>query len=371
MLRRAACLTLLLGLAACNDKVILEDLWDASAAAPDAGTSRDVWPYWQMESGCYFGPTNLQLTVVSPQIMLVLDRSSNMQAAFPGASSKLAAVQGALSDAIASFQYRIQIGLEQFPSDANSKSGGCSHATCCSGPPAPEPGGSGSNELYSQLYCSDPQSCGIGGPDAPAHRALEQVRTYYSNLFKSPFFDRSQHAIYVVLITAAEPSCSDEGSGADVCDVASSAATDLTNDDIPLVIVSVGDQPDGNACLTRLSKVGNSALPGNIQRLNAPSSTSALHDTIFSLFQAIETESCTLLSEYTPIPGDALVWPGGSSSLSQGDANGWVFASDDHERVRLAGNACNAFVAAQGGLHAQASYICSTCASDANSCPWP
>jgi hypothetical protein len=372
-----ACVGLLITVAGCDDRIPLNDVWDAAEALPDAGTdARDAVA--TSDGGCNAQSFTATLSARSAEIMLVVDRSSGMQTALSGSSSKISAVQSALSEVIGAFQGRMRIGLEQFPSDATGKAGSCSKSGCCAGPPTVEPGyyANSGGAISSSLYCSnDSPSCASGGPDSPSHKALEQVRAWYFDRARGASYGnaQSQRSTFVLLITGSEPSCSSEPSGADLCTGAATAANDLGSEkDIPVIIVSVGYQPDTsstNSCLVRLSKLGGkSPLPTGMVKLNPAMSASSLRDGLFGLFWTIEKQSCAFgTNDLSDLPANAQITVG-SSTIAASDTDGWSFDGDDQSRIKLSGSACDNYLFAKNTPDVRAKYTCSTC-SGPNACP--
>jgi hypothetical protein len=296
--------------------------------------------------------------------MVVLDRSSTMQAGFSGSGSRQLAVQTALNDTIATFQGRVKFGLELFPGDANGRAGGCAHSSCCAGAITVEPLISAQTAISPYLLCSDQQGCQSGSSDSPSNKALEQVQTFYSNRSKSGWGDMSQPSTYVLLITASEPACSSDPTNAETCR-AKTPATSLANLNIPVVVLTVGYDPSNNpnSCLVQLSNLGSVALmPNNTWRLNTPPSYSYLRDTLFALFAAIARKSCTFTTtDVIPDYATPTVTVG-SVPVTKDDPDGWAYDSVNHSQITLSGKSCDQYLFNSPGTTVSVSYTCSTCA---------
>jgi hypothetical protein len=378
MLRRVACAALpLFAMVGCTDTVLVDDVWDASIAPvdaaavafQDAASHNDRQPWGEPDGACGQRLKKPVFVPEFPEIMLVLDRSSNMQASFAGSSSKQAAVQSALSEAIADVQSRVWFGLELFPGDANTfgrpGGGGCAHSTCCAGEPTVEPQPSASGAISGLLTCNEQSGCDSNSSDSPSHKALEQVQTYLLGRSRYPW--SQDQSVYVVLITATEPSCGSDSSGVDICGSARAQARSLGNADIPVVVVSVGYQADSNpnSCLAQISKQGTvTPIPGDT-RLFVPMSLGGLKDNISTLFGAIARKSCTL-STYDVIPGYATpTVTVNDTTIPQDESDGWSFNSS-RSQIKLSGAACDLYLKSPSG-NLLVTYTCSICPG-ANAC---
>jgi len=376
MLRRAACVGLLGALAGCStDVVTLHDLWDASISNPNPNPNPDAGPGWGRDErwsglGCKEQSRSVKFTPQTPELMIVLDRSSTMQTALPGSASKQAAVQSALSDAIGTYQSHINFGLELFPSYENERAGDC-RSSCCAADPAVPPQPNTLDAISGFLLCSDQQGCQTSAVDSPSHKALEQVQISYSTRSKtSSWNDNPFTSAYVLLVTSVEPSCSAETSGPEVCQAAKTTAGNLAKLDIPVVVLSVGYSAESNSssCLVQLSKVGTvSPMPSNVPRLYTASSYNDLKEDLSTLLAPLARKSCTLTTtDFVPdyaTPGVGI----GDTTIAQDASNGWSFTWS-RAQIKLSGSACDQYVKSPQGTSVQMAYTCSTCADASNPC---
>ncbi len=365
MLRRIACVGLLVTLGGCRDTVLLHDGMDAAVepiiVVPDAGSPPDEKVPWQ-DPGCSEIWKTPRFSPQLHEIIIALDRSSSMQASFPGSSSRQSAVQTALNESIGTYQSRVRFGIALFPGDANGGSGGCYHNSCCAGQPS-WPSINAQNYISGYLLCSEQQGCLTDSSDSPSHKALDQIRDFIEYRFDRGWIDPGMQS--VLLITASEPSCGGENGNGDPCP-AKTAAAQLANLDIPIVIVTVGYDPrtKQDSCLVQLSKIG---APGP-DRLNTPSSASALKDTLASLFKAAAKKSCTFTT-YEVIPDFATptVTLNSSTIIPKDGPEGWSFDGPDRSRIKLSDKACDQFADSPTAT-ITVSYTCSTC-DGPNACP--
>jgi len=362
MLGRATCVGLLVALAGCTDNVLLYDVLDASVLVPDANSQREDRPPWSGPDPCGQRNKSARFNPQWQELMIVLDRSSTMQAGFSGSSSRQTAVQNALNDTIGVFQGRVRFGLELFPGDANGKPGGCSHNSCCAGEPSVYPVSYAQNAIGGYLLCSDQQGCESGAADSPSHRALEQVRDYY-NRTRPGSGDTIQQSAYVLLITASEPSCNSDPGGTDSC-AARTPATNLVNLDIPVVVMTVGYDPRSNpsSCLVQISSLGSSSsMPENTPKLNTPSSYNNLRDTLFGLFRAVARRTCTFnTNDVIPEFATPAVMMG-STTVQKDDSDGWSYDGTNRSQIKLSGWACDQYLYSPQVATITVSYTCSTC----------
>jgi len=171
VLRRAAGFGLALLLAACTQQVLLTDMWDAG---PDLAPARDTSFYPPSDAAC--GNTYVPLYYHSraAQLLIVLDRTSPMQDSF-GGTTREAAAENALVNAIATYQSKVKFGFEQFPADSSDKAySDCQRNGCCAGSVIVAPNNNNGTALTGAIQCGDPQStpCPSSSNDTPSYAAL-------------------------------------------------------------------------------------------------------------------------------------------------------------------------------------------------------
>lgn len=364
MLRGVACVGLLVALAGCKDTIVFYDGVSVDAAVvvvADAGWQRDEWVPWQ-DPNCGESRKWPRFTPQWQEIFIALDRSTSMQGSFPGSTSRQSAVQGALYDAIGAVQSRVRFSIEVFPGDASgSGSGGCYRNTCCAGYPS-WPRVDAQNSIGGYLLCSEQQGCYTDSSDSPSHKALEQIQEFidYRSSHTKP--DPGLQSSYVLLITASEPSCSGESGKGDACPAKTTAAQ-LANEDVPIVILTVGYDPRSTpgSCLVEIGSPGP-------DRLNTPSSYNALKDTLSGLFRSAARKSCTL-ALYDVIPDFATptVTLNSSTTIPKDGPEGWSYDGPDRSKIKLSDKVCDQFANSPTATIA-ISYTCSTC-DGPNSCP--
>jgi hypothetical protein len=369
VLRRAAGFALVLApfLASCTEQVLLTDIWDGG---PDVAVPKDSSFNPQGDAACGNTTVPLYYHPRASQLLIMFDRSSPMQSPF-ASTTREAAAETALINAIAAYQSRVKFGFEQFPADSSDKDAynDCQRYGCCAGAVKVEPQNNNGSALSRAIQCGDSPSSPCPSPsgDTPTYAALEKVRDYYET---KPF---SSDDHYVLLVTSSEPSCAFLSDNTDACSKALSAANELGGAGIRLIVHSVGYTPDPGSCLDRLSLTGSSQdLPDNTDPMYTPSSSYALSTAVTEIAAAAARTSCTLDSYDLPPPSAAPMNVSiGTTGIQRVDStakDGWSFADSARTSIILSGSACDKYVNSQKAT-LSASYSCSTCGGS-NACPW-
>lgn len=367
MLRRAGLLGLAFTLAGCTEQVLLYDVAQ-EAGASDRGDAKDAsWP----TSDAIFCRQPVQYFLLNyqsrtPQIMVLLDRSASMQNPFD-VGTRESVVQNALINVIDSYQTRVEFGFEQFPADTTESP--CQPGTCCAGSVSVSPNVSNLGRMSNSILCTGPHytDCVVASTDSPSYAALANVqedKSFYST--DNPTEDR-----YILLVTSSEPSCAAEGH--EVCTSALKSATDLGNNGVRIVVLSVGYQPSqASSCLYEISQTGSKLpLPANTKALYAAESSYELTNALTEFVSAVSRTACTL--DFTTLPpsqAELSVSIGGNYPVLQTDGNtqdGWSFANTtNHTSIRLSGSACEYYMTTQYPIYI--GYTCSPCDGAANAC---
>ncbi len=376
--------------AGCTEHVTLNDLWDAApdaASVPDGGGPRDagVAPdgpfHWGSDACAAAGFAPQGAMAEAAQVLFLLDRSQGMQGSL-GAKTREQAAEDAISAAVKQYQGQIKFGFEQFPADLSGDHAAAkqcpAHGTCCPGSVVVEPNENNSQAMSSYINCGSPQgtACPATTPDAPSQAALGTALGYYNS---HPSWDDK----YVVLVTSSDPSCA--GSSSDPCDGAVSAAHDLGNMGVQVVVFSVGWQPSANSCLMRISQVGSSSsvsnLPNNTS-LYASTSSDVLNTQMGAFVSAVASNACTVdLSPYVTTDPSLVVVSFPSSTgpgfeavpqatqTSGSWSDGWHFVNAGYNRMTFTGQYCTEIVDSSVRISdISIGFSCSTCGGP-NACP--
>ena len=350
MLRRAGEIGLALVLVSCTQEIVLPDVHDAG---PDGGPDKDAG--WNMDAYCSPGVNSINYWPQPAQVLVLLDRSTDMQKAFSG-TTREAAAQNALSNLVSAFTARIEFGFMAFPPD--SMDSPCSSGVCCAGPISVYPDTYTASKMSASILCTGARGygCTMTSTDSPSYAALGSARDYYRS--KNPDNDA-----YVLLVTSSEPSCAADSR--DVCSTARNYATDLGESKIRVLVLSVGYQPEPNSCLAQISQKGSSHLPQGIKALYAVNNTNDLNSTLGDIFDALSKNACTLSSLPVAPPSDAKLSVSiGQDPISQVDSvsqDGWSYASPDHTRISFNGAACTEWLDKSYDSRPYVTYPCSNC----------
>ena len=368
MLGRAVLFGIALALAACTQQVLLDDVWDAGAGdAPDAKDGPGGPP--QGDAGCaYYAKSTYSARAA--QLVVALDRSSAMEAAFGGSTREDAAVT-AILNAVGTYQSHVQFGYEQFPADSSDRAyADCQRNSCCAGSVIVPPQINAGLSMSGPLGCGSPQGNPCPAPtyDTASNAALAKVRDW---LKKAP---QSNDDRYILLVTGSEPSCSSFPDSNSACADALGAASDLGAFGVKIVVVAVGYQPDANSCLVAISLTGSKqSLPPGTDALYLASSTSSLNSALSSFVGAVARTACTLDASEWPPPSQAQLQLslGGSPvpKVDSPDQNGWSYEKNSNRTtITFTGTACDQFLSSQQD-QVTAYYTCSLCGGG-NACPW-
>jgi len=339
MFRRAGAIGFALALAGCVgvDRIVLDDVHvDGSA---DAIVPKDAAP--DSDATCNQSSTPLPFKPQTPQLLILLDRSSDMQSSFDG-TTREAAVQDALVGAIKTFQGKIKLGFEQFPVDPAVSP--CAPNSCCADKVV-DPALNNATTMEIDIGCTDPNntSCSVASTDSPSYAALEQARDYYK---AEPATTDEQD---ILLVTSSEPSCA--GAADNPCSSALSAANDLGNLSVRIFVLSVDYQPPPWSCLSQFPRGGSSPHDSLMYTANDSSSLGTKLNTIFS---KVAQAACTLNLSSVDVPPQAgLQVSMGKDSVPQlgwtGGQDGY-WANNNNTSITLSGSACNDYLISQGKL---------------------
>jgi hypothetical protein len=366
MLWRAAAIGLTFALAGCTKTIVLQDMWDAGTSdrgdARDAGGGMDghMWNDFDGQCGSHY--VNLNYYPQAASLLVLLDRSSAMQAAFE-TTTRQAATETALLSAIKNYQGKVKFGFEQFPADPTDRAAAnCPHQTCCAGSVGIEPDYNALNSIKGPIQCSDPVSSPCPSPtaDSPSYAALANVRDYYKSKL-----GLSGGGRYVLLVTASEPSCAADV-GTDECARALSAASDLGGMGVQLLVLSVGYQPVSGSCLVKLSQTGSSQpLPSGFNTLYVPNTIQDLSNEASAIALGVARSGCTI-DEPAPPPEQAQVVVSiGQNQIPQADTNGWSFSNFTRTSITLSGSACDQYLSSPPDVRLFVEYQTCSCGGGA------
>jgi hypothetical protein len=338
MFQCAGAIGLALALAGCTHTLVLNDVPDAGAA--DAVAPSDTLAV--SDATCNPGTITLPVKPQPAQLLILLDRSSNMQKAFDG-TTREAAVQDALVSEMDAFRGKIKFGFEQFPVDPAVSQ--CPQNSCCADQVnIIDPGLTNYTSLQNSIQCKDPlnNTCSVASADSPSDAALAWARDYYS----AEKFNTD--VLNVLLVTSSEPSCA----GMSQCHDALSAANDLGNANVSIFVLSVDYQPEPwSSCLSRIARAASSHDSTSLFTAN---SSSGIITTLYTIFAQVARAACTLNASFPPGPSAHLQVSIGSESVSQAtdwrnNSSGWS-AIPDKSIITLYGSDCDNYLGSMDNL---------------------
>jgi hypothetical protein len=354
MLRHAGLFGLALFLAGCTEQVLLDDVVRDGGSSDLANAMDSSWSPGDAHCGASY--KFLYYQPQKPQVMVLLDRSSSMQTSFDSETRESAA-QNALISVIQTYQTRVQFGFEQFP--ASKSESQCQAGTCCAESVSVYPATSNLVLMSNSILGNDPRGASWPSLDSPSHKALAAVQ----DCFKYNCTTDDHDDQYVLLVTASEPSCTAETPDA-CCTSARKTATDLGNDGVPIIVLSLGYQPDQKSCLYQISQTGGTLQPpANAKKLYSVNNNDELTNALTEFISAVARTSCTLNTSSPPPSQAQLSISIGFNRIQQTDGNnqdGWYFANPDRTSITFSGSACDSYVNSQDTLYI-GYYACSAC----------
>ena len=323
------------------DAALPQDAPADSLAQADGPNGRDaMWPFFS-DASCF--PRYLH-PQPQPEILIELDRSTNMQATLSN-STRMAAVQTALTREIGVYQNSVKFGYEEFPSaEGGPPSGQCSN--CCAGAVTLWPTPSAFDWMNNAINCIDGRSnCKSTSTDSPSHSAL-QVASDFFNMSQMRQSDADQ---YVMLFTSSEPSCSGQDAAA-ICQAARNAISGLANNHVQVYVFSVGYPPDKAGCLSDLTKVGS------MTTLVTVNDYGDLSGRLDGILHTAAASACTMTLDGPPPTNSKLDVYIGPTLVPP---DGWSYTPGARNAITLNSTYCSQYVASMTNDKVVVSY--STC----------
>lgn len=263
-----------LALAACTERVPLVTSADGgaplSAVDPQppftsprdgGGFPRFDGPRFDLraaDAACRESPAMIPVpaTLEHAELMFAIDRSRSMiEKTFAnGTANRLSVVQQNVRALVRRFQGLVRFGYEEFPVKADTCPSGC----CAGHVVVPQSNSYQDIDRWTNRGDQSSYGCFDLIPDAPTNDALDRALQLFDGVAQMPR--------HVVLVTDGEPSCG----GASVCDKAVYKAAQLADvAGARTMVVGIGDDVKGNACLDMIANAG---------RRNAPASNTWVSD---------------------------------------------------------------------------------------------
>lgn len=279
-----------------------------SAAAPGAGGAAGA-----VAGGMHCGLQRFELERLPPELLLVFDRSSSMNAMVPGTSNtRYTETSAALGDVLLETQARVLWGLKLFPSGAS-----CSVREGVEVPLAAQ-----NHAAVMQAIVAN-RPGGITG--TPTALAVQQAADYLRRR-------TTRNPKYIVLATDGEPEC-----GARADDLAVQAIGQAKAAGFPTFVVGIATQgTSANAVLDAMAVVGGQPRTGGTRYYPVANKS----DLIGSLGQiTTQVSSCVFpLDQQPPSPDDVAVKVDGVR-VERDPASGWSYGAA-MRTIELHGAAC-------------------------------
>jgi hypothetical protein len=251
-------------------------------------------------------------------VVVLLDRSTGMNAKFNDGSTLASASSEALRTIVGRYDEAVNFALVLFPGAASCPS----DPSCCVAQVSPPTAFGFSSTLDS---CNTPGTCAITS-QRPIAQALDSSYYFYTQSFDP--------ARYVLLLTSGDPGCS-SGPG-DNCDDEVSKTNNLwTNIKVHTEVIAVG-LSDGSGCLNRLAQAGG--LAGTA---STSTSSSDLLVKIEDFVRWIARDACRLDLHPSPGNGDDVAIFQNGMPVPSGGPNGWEFDGFNRSSIRLHGTSCD------------------------------
>jgi hypothetical protein len=287
--------------------------------AADAG-SRPPGPTAPSADGPNCGLTRFAVERLPPNVLIVLDKSASMNQLAQGligclflqCNSKWTDMKNALTSTVTATQATINWGLKLFPTDD-----ACGVSDGVTTPVA----ANNASMVNGAIAANSP------GGQTPTRFAIESAGRYLMGL-------SAPNPRYVVLATDGLPNCSGQGDQADDAATIMSVAK-LATAGIPVYVIGVGTQGDGDATLSAMARAGGK--PRTADPAYYPVTTSADLSAALSAIGG-QIVSCTLPIKQPPDPSNIAVEADGAR-VPRSHADGWEYGPD-MMTIQLSGSWC-------------------------------
>lgn len=368
----AVVVTSLLLASACTERVVLlsgvgeRDAGRApsdGSGAPDRsspGESLPDGPGPDPDARCAPLLQNLRLEFESPEVVIALDRSSSMFAHRPGEKSWSELVRAQLIDYIRKNEGAIQFGYEEFPNR-----GPCDQAIGCCGSRVLVPPFLNSHPVIERQFRCDgpPGLCLFSGPDSPSGNALGRIRTFY-DAEPDPAQDR-----FVLLITDGDPSCAKDPGECD--DAGRQAARLFSLGGIRTIVLAVGEETKGSACLDAVAAMGQSRGTSS-DPYSWVGDPAQLGDQLARAMSPVEARACRFLVRGDIKNRSAVTVTANFAALPRDPSHqeGWDFDASGAPVIQIFGSVCKELKSSQlEHRTVKAQQSCGPCASPSSICP--
>jgi hypothetical protein len=277
-------------------------------------------------------------------LILAVGRDASMQSRFAD-TTRMAAVQAALNDAVMGNQNLVNFGYQDFPA-LGACAGG---ASCCISSeqvtPSPYSYPLIEQDLAQCAPGSGPPQSGCVAPtdSRPLTQALMSASTVFNSLQSGPQGDTNDH--YVMLLVDGTAGCVGEDPD-DACTSALAALSTLGRASVKTYVVAIGEDAENDMCLQQLALAGGAANPVTPFVVQARDPTQ-LTKNIGKIIAAI-APSCII--DLKTVPSDiseiSVYVQSHQIPHDASQTNGWSFFPASNVEIQVFGPACQTVQAA-------------------------
>jgi len=307
--------------AGCMQTVYLSNL--------DAGTGQDGFPFGGGDHPGFGQCGQVYFTPHTPDVILMVDRSTAMQVPFGNSSTRFVAAQTTLKGLVPA-NPAVHFGYGQFPSPNGCGQGPGSSDGCCAGD-IYRPSSNSLMAFDRFIQGCDRAPC--VSTQRPIGDALMHCRIAYDQL--------DQNVKYVLLVIGGDPNCTNDATTA--CSDAQGEAAKLSNAGIPTFVVAVGDELASDDCLNNLAVAGNRPLGGS-QSYYLATTPSDLTSALSNIIHKMARDACTFDLGFNSGGTDKLMVFFHNNPVNHDSGNGWDFDNGNMFRITLYGDACDSFI---------------------------
>lgn len=297
-------------------------------------------------------PQYVKFDIPTSDMVFVVGRDQSMSTKF-GDTTRMAAVQSAVYQAVFANNTAVNFGYQDFPSID-----GCSDGSMC----CP----SSDYVVYAQpmstaainaaLYHCNQSQPGMGCVAQSDSRPVSQTLSMVSGLFDSPPYPTNDR--YVVLVTDGAPGCTTEDSS-QACMNAQMAVSTLSRAGIKTYVVGVGGDAQDEPCLQQIALMGGTSTP-----LFDVTDPTSLSKALAQIVDVAASTSCTIelnqkIADVTLI---SVFLQGHEICFDPTGRDGWSYAPGSSVRIEMHGSACDSLQT----LHARDVMIWSGCSPCTN-----
>ena len=270
---------------------------------------------------------NVPFTMRSPDVIVSVDRSSDMQSWF-GTGTRLEVIQQQVQALVSKYR-AVKFGYQEFPSPM----GMCSNGQgCCAGEVGALPSYNNLKAIRQVMNACDNGGANCNQPQRPIADALSKCYDTFKNVVPP---DDTGHR-YVLLFTSGDPTCAGADPMTTPCGEAVARVTKLANTFTNTVVFGVGDAAAASAC------VGMLAMYGQIDGHNVKTPND-LSSALGNVVDTIAAEACKIDVRSQTDPDKVQLLFDGIPEPRDG-VDGWTFDPGTNLTLTVNGSYCRTLV---------------------------